>query len=93
MAEIRGKCTFPGGVHPPENKKFSEHCSIEVIPTPKQVSILLSQHIGAPCQPLVAKRDAVTAGQMIGKSDAFVSAPIHSPVNGTVKISLCCRIR
>ena len=52
---------------------------------PKQVSILLSQHIGAPCQSLVAKRDAVTAGQIVGKSDAFVSAPIHSPVNGTVK--------
>jgi electron transport complex protein RnfC len=85
MAEIRGKCTFPGGVHPLEGKKFSEHCPIEVIPTPKQVSILLSQHLGAPCQPLVAKRDAVTVGQMIGKSDAFVSAPIHSPVNGTVK--------
>ena len=85
MAEIRGKCTFPGGVHPPESKGFSERCPIEVIPTPKQVSILLSQHIGAPCQPLVAKREAVTAGQMIGKSDAFVSAPIHSPVNGTVK--------
>ncbi len=85
MAKIRGKCTFPGGVHPPESKGFSEHCPIEVIPTPKQVSILLSQHIGAPCQPLVAKREAVTVGQMIGKSDAFVSAPIHSPVNGTVK--------
>jgi electron transport complex protein RnfC len=85
MAEIRGKCTFPGGVHPLEGKEFSEHCAIEVIPTPKQVSILLSQHIGAPCQPLVAKREAVTAGQIIGKSDAFVSSPIHSPVNGTVK--------
>ena len=85
MVEICGKRTFPGGIHPPESKEFSEHCPIEVIPTPKQVSILLSQHIGAPCQPLVAKRDTVTVGQMIGKSDAFVSAPIHSPVNGTVK--------
>ncbi len=85
MAEIRGKCTFPGGVHPADRKEFSEQCPIEVAPAPKQVSILLSQHIGAPCQPLVAKREAVTAGQVIGKSDAFVSAPIHSPVNGTVK--------
>ncbi|MHC4782488.1 MAG: electron transport complex subunit RsxC [Planctomycetota bacterium] len=85
MAEIRGTCTFPGGVHPADQKEFSEHCSIEVIPAPKQVSIPLIQHIGAPCQPLVAKRDTVTAGQIIGKSDAFVSAPIHSPVNGTVK--------
>lgn len=85
MAEIRGKATFPGGVHPPEGKEISEHCAIEVIPTPKQVSIPLSQHIGAPCEPIVARKETVTAGQMIGKSDAFVSAPIHSPVNGTVK--------
>ena len=85
MTEIRSRATFPGGVHPLEGKEFSEHCSIEVIPTPKQVSVPLSQHLGGPCQPLVAKRDTVTAGQMIGKSDAFVSAPIHSPVNGTVK--------
>jgi electron transport complex protein RnfC len=85
MAEIRGKGTFPGGIHPLEGKEFSEHCPIEVVPTPKQVSILLSQHLGAPCQPLVAKRDTVTAGQMIGKAEAFVSAPVHSPVNGTVK--------
>ena len=85
MAGIRGKFTFPGGTHPPENKQFSEHCGVETVPTPKQVAILLSQHLGAPCVPTVAKKDVVTAGQMIGKSDAFVSAPIHSPVNGTVK--------
>lgn len=46
---------------------------------------MLSQHIGAPCEPTVAKRDKVTTGQIIGKSEAFVSAPVHSPVNGTVK--------
>jgi electron transport complex protein RnfC len=85
MTEIPGKYTFPGGVHPLEGKAYSEDCPIEVIPMPKQVSIPLSQHLGAPCQPLVAKRDTVAAGQMIGKSDSFVSAPIHSPVNGTVK--------
>ena len=85
MTEIRGKSTFPGGSHPPENKKLSENAAIQVVATPKQVAVLLSQHLGAPCVPIVAKRDKVTAGQMIGKSDAFVSAPIHSPVNGTVK--------
>jgi electron transport complex protein RnfC len=47
--------------------------------------VLLSQHIGAVCKPLVAKKDKVKAGQMIGDTDAFVSAPVHSPVSGTVK--------
>jgi len=51
---------------------------------------MLSQHIGAICKPVVNKKDVVTAGQVIGSADAFVSAPIHSPVNGTVKdIALC----
>jgi electron transport complex protein RnfC len=85
MAIMYGKATFPGGVHPPDRKGFTENCGIQVVPTPKQLAIPLSQHLGAPCQPTVAKRDTVTAGQMIGKSDAFVSAPIHSPVAGTVK--------
>ena len=85
MAEIRGKFTFPGGTHPPENKHFSENCPIEVVSAPKQLALLLSQHLGAVCVPTVAKKDTVQAGQVIGKSDAFVSAPIHSPVNGTVR--------
>lgn len=85
MVGICGNFTFPGGVHPPENKQFSGHRQIEVVPTPKQVAVLLSQHLGAICVPTVAKKDAVQAGQLIGKSDAFVSAAIHSPVKGTVR--------
>jgi electron transport complex protein RnfC len=55
------------------------------VPVPKQLAVMLSQHIGAICKPLVNKKDHVTAGQLIASADAFVSAPIHSPVNGTVK--------
>lgn len=56
-----------------------------MVPHPRSVSILLSQHTGAICKPLVNKRDRVTAGQMIGRAEAFISAPVHSPVTGTVK--------
>ncbi len=83
--KTQGKVTFPGGVHPPESKHYSQARPIEVVPTPKQVTVLLSQHLGAPCKPLVNKKDTVVLGQKIGVSDAFVSAPVHSPVNGTVK--------
>lgn len=83
--ETKGKLTFPGGIHPPENKELTENCAIEPGPNPKQLQILLSQHLGVPCQPLVNKKDTVTANQVIGKTDAFVSAGVHSPVNGTVK--------
>ena len=37
------------------------------------------------CKPVVEKSQEMQAGQKIGDSDAFVSAPIHSPVNGKVK--------
>ena len=52
---------------------------------PETVCISMSQHIGAPCQPLVKKGDYVKVGQKIGDTDAFVSAPIHSSVSGTVQ--------
>ena len=64
--------------------KNTAGCATETMPIPDVVKISMSQHIGAPCKPLVAKGDAVKVGQLIGDTDAFVSAPIHSSVSGTV---------
>ncbi|MEE0514700.1 MAG: RnfABCDGE type electron transport complex subunit C, partial [Emergencia sp.] len=64
--------------------KNTSGCETEVMPIPDIVKISMSQHIGAPCKPLVAKGDTVKVGQLIGDTDAFVSAPIHSSVSGTV---------
>lgn len=68
-----------------EHYKHTAGCATEVMPIPDVVKISMSQHIGAPCKPLVAAGDAVKVGQLIGDTDAFVSAPIHSSVSGTVK--------
>ncbi|NLH55598.1 MAG: electron transport complex subunit RsxC, partial [Rikenellaceae bacterium] len=77
--------TFPkGGVHPAENK-LSASRPIEVLPLPEQVSIPIAQHIGAPATPVVAKGDSVRVGQLIAKSNGFVSANIHSSVSGVVE--------
>ncbi len=64
--------------------KHTAGCATEVMPVPDVVKISMSQHIGAPCKPLVQKGDYVKVGQLIGDTDAFVSAPIHSSVSGTV---------
>ncbi|MCE5204968.1 MAG: electron transport complex subunit RsxC [Porphyromonadaceae bacterium] len=72
-----------GGIHPKENK-ISAGNAIQPIAIPDQVIIPLSQHIGAPCQPVVKKGDNVKVGTLIGKSVGFVSANIHSSVSGTV---------
>jgi electron transport complex protein RnfC len=83
--DVKTGRTFPGGVHPPARKGLTEEGTIQPAAVPKQLCILLSQHLGAVCRPLVAKKEAVKAGQKIGEADAFVSAPVHSPVNGVVK--------
>ena len=76
--------TFPkGGIHPSENK-FSEGKKIERLPLPKTVTIPISQHIGAPSEPIVKRGDEVKIGQLIAKSAGFVSANIHSSVSGKV---------
>lgn len=79
-----GLVTFKGGIHPPHAKKYTEHLAIENYLAPKIVEIPLRQHIGAPCEPIVKKGDAVKVGQKIGASDAYVSAHVHSSVSGTV---------
>jgi electron transport complex protein RnfC len=45
----------------------------------------LSQHIGAPAKPIVAKGDKVRVGQKIGEAAGFVSSNVISSVSGTVK--------
>ncbi len=72
-----------GGVHPPENK-MSAGVPIKELGLPKQVSIPLSQHLGAPAVPVVKKGDSVKVGTLIAKGEAFISANIHSSVSGMV---------
>jgi len=78
------RSAFRGGVHPPGHKERTAACAIEWAPVPERLVVPLSQHLGAPCAPLVGKGDRVERGQMIGDVEAMVSAPIHSPVAGTV---------
>ena len=72
-----------GGVHPPENK-LSAQAAIETIALPKQVTIPLGQHLGAPATAVVKRGDEVKVGQLIAKASGFISANIHSPVSGKV---------
>ena len=75
---------FFGGIHPHDNKAATNKKPIEKLPPPAQVVIPMSMHIGAPCSPCVAVGDHVTVGQKVGETTAFVSAPVHASVSGTV---------
>ncbi len=77
--------TFKGGVHPPEGKEMSEERALETLPLPDIAIIPVSQHIGAPAEPIVKIGDRVKSGQKIAKSAGKISANIHSSVTGVVK--------
>lgn len=76
---------FRGGIHPDDRKAATAACAVERAPVPPLVIIPMSQHLGAPCEPVVAVGDRVERGQTVGDIRAKVSAPVHSPVSGTVK--------
>ncbi len=77
--------TFPGGMHVPDGKELTKDEPVRRAPVPEMVVVPLSQHIGAPCEAIVKKKDEVRMGQPVGEAKGFVSAPVHSPVSGVVK--------
>lgn len=75
---------FKGGIHPPDKKELSADKPIVEAKPPIRVVIPLSQHLGAPCKPVVTINQDVKKGEMIGEATGFVSAPVHSSVSGKV---------
>ncbi len=73
-----------GGAKVPhfKNTRGAESVSI---PLPEEIVIPVQQHIGAPCVPCVKAGDTVFVGTVVADTTAFVSAPVHSSVSGTVK--------
>lgn len=80
-----GLLTFKGGIHPDDGKRFSKDQAIRSLLPKGDLVYPLSQHIGAPANPVVKKGDHVLKGQMIAEAGGFVSAPVYSSVSGTVK--------
>ncbi len=84
MISLLKRKTFKGGVHPEEYKELTADKSFEKFCTPSEVIIPLSQHSGKDAIPLVKKNDKVKIGTLIAKEDGFISAPIHSPICGSI---------
>ena len=79
------RLTFTGGIHPYDGKELSKSKPIREVLPKGDLVYPLSQHIGAPAQPIVKKGDHVLTGQKIAQAGGFVSAPIYATVSGTVK--------
>ena len=80
---------FKGGVHPWEGKELSSDEAIQTAPLLDKYTVILHQHIGAPPKLLVKNNDEVKKGQMLAESGGFVSAPVHAPTSGKIKLIDC----
>lgn len=79
-----GLATFKGGIHPPDKKTLAANSPIVTAKPPKIAVIPLSQHIGAPCKPVVSIGQEVKKGEVVGEPAGFVSSPVHASVSGKV---------
>ena len=81
----RGTQAFPGGVHPTDGSDKALSMDQAVKPyRPDIVTILSEQTFGGTCQFTVTPGESVSEGQLIGKPEAFLAAPLHASISGTV---------
>ena len=81
----RGTQAFPGGVHPTDGSDKVLSMDQAVKPyRPDIVTILSEQTFGGTCQFTVTPGESVIEGQLIGKPEAFLAAPLHASISGTV---------
>ena len=74
-----------GGLHPQDNK-LSATVPLAQLPLPKQVTIPIVQHIGAPAKVVVQRGDTVKVGQVIAQHEGFISSNIHASCSGRIGI-------
>ena len=76
---------FFRGVHPDGHKSPTAGLPTERLPRIAEAVIPLSQHAGAPAQPVVQAGQLVKRGELIAAGGGAVSANIHASIAGTVK--------
>ena len=76
--------TFPGGIHPDEQKEATRRKPLEPMAAPARVILPMQMHLGAPSIPLVRKGDRVLLGQKVAEAASASTVPVHAPVSGVV---------
>ncbi len=71
-------------IHPSDFKNITRNKKIEAMPIPKKVILPLSQHAGAPSEPVVNTGDSVKTGSLIARAKGFISSNLHSSISGKV---------
>ncbi len=78
------KGSFRHGIHPRDHKESTAGLRTERMPFAERYVLPLSQHLGAPSKPVVRVGKKVRRGQVVAEPGGFVSATLHSPVDGKV---------
>ena len=76
--------TYPGGIHPLENKKQSNQKPIRRLHLPKYFYVPIVQHSGWAGDLCVKTGDYVFKGQPLTKGDNYRQLPVHAPTSGTI---------
>ncbi|MEX0333656.1 electron transport complex subunit RsxC [Vibrio tubiashii] len=76
--------TFPGGVHPVENKSQSVSHALARAAIAEEIVLPVKQHIGKPGTITVEVGEQVLKGQSLTKYDTSFMLPVHAPTSGTV---------
>lgn len=84
LKSFPGTGSFARGIHPSDEKELARDAAIEVVPPPAQIAIPVLQHTGAACEPVVQIKQEVAMGEKIADAKAFISAPVHSSIAGTI---------
>ena len=76
---------FPGGAVLPDDKDLTEGLSIEDIPKPSVVQVVLDDGAGGTAEPTVQPGEKVGLGQPIGLPQDEDGVGVHSTVSGVVR--------
>lgn len=85
MSPWRTTHGFPGGIHPPEHKTLSTGRAIKSIALPETLYLPLRQHAGQAALAIVRAGERVSKGQLLAKTAAAISAPVHAPTSGVIR--------
>ncbi len=73
-----------GGIHPGPHKEATSGKAIDVLPTPAEVVLPLSQCLGDASEPIVKKNEMVRRGQKIADGGK-TGVPLHAPISGKIR--------
>ena len=73
-----------GGIHPHDCKRRTAQSAIETPPLPDLLRIPLQQHIGAAASPVVRRGQHVLKGELLGRGQGKITAPVHASTSGRV---------